>query len=160
MSYAIVYGSISGNTDLIAKAIKELVGECAYFGTPADEAMNADVIFAGSWVGKNDFGAPDVKDFVEKLKDKKVFIFGTAGYDNTKEYFDGIIDNMKSHVDASNTIIGTFVCQGKVTDAKKKGLKETDPAKYEAIKNSMEEGDNSPAAKDIDALCMAVRNCL
>lgn len=78
--------------------------------------MEADVIFVGFWAIGNSCGA-DVKNFIEKLSGKKVFIFGTVGYDNTQEYFDGILNNVKALVPSSNTIIGTYACQGKVAYA-------------------------------------------
>mgnify|MGYP001128430156 CR=1 FL=1 len=53
-------------------------------------------------------------DFLNKLKNKKIFLFGTAGYGESEKYFEGIINNVKKNIDSSNTIIGTFMCQGKM----------------------------------------------
>ncbi|MBQ3420911.1 MAG: hypothetical protein IJH34_04445, partial [Romboutsia sp.] len=89
MKYAIVYSSITGNTKKLAESIKNKINDC-YFGKPSDEALSADTIFLGFWTTKNSC-SPDVQSFIEKLSDKNLFIFGTAGYNNTKEYFEQIL---------------------------------------------------------------------
>ena len=154
MKYAIVYSSITGNTKKLAETIKNKVGEC-YFGKPSDEALEADIIFIGSWAAKNSC-TPDIQEFIEKLSNKKVFIFGTAGYSNTKEYFEEILNNVKSHVPSSNTIIGTYMCQGKVSDSWQNKIKEGSPEKYELIKNNLKESMNHPNEDDIKSLIMEI----
>ena len=154
MKYAIVYSSITGNTKKLAKAIKNKVGEC-YFGKPSDEALEADVIFIGFWAAKNSCPA-DIQEFIEKLSNKKIFLFGTVGYFNTKEYFEEVLNNAKSHVPSSNTIIGTYMCQGKVSDSWQNKIKEGSPEKYELIKNNLEESMNHPNEDDIKSLIMEI----
>lgn len=150
MKHAIVYSSVTGNTEKLAEAIKNNIDEC-YFGKPSDEALEADVIFIGFWAIGNSCGA-DIKKFVEKLSNKKVFIFGTVGYGNTKEYFDGILNNVKANIPESNTIIGSYACQGKVSEAKVAKIKEDMPEKYESIKGNLEESVNHPNEEDINLL--------
>ena len=53
-------------------------------------------------------------EFLKQLKNKKIFLFGTAGYGGSQNYFEGIIKNVKKNIDSSNTLIGTFMCQGKM----------------------------------------------
>ncbi len=51
MNYMIVYSSITGNTEIIAKAIKDALDEncCIYFGKPDGIlAQDAEIIFVGS----------------------------------------------------------------------------------------------------------------
>lgn len=150
MKYAIVYSSVTGNTKKLAEAIKNKVGE-GYFGKPSDEALSADTIFVGFWTAKNSCGE-DIRKFIEQLSNKNIFIFGTAGYNNTEEYFKGILDSVKAHVPSSNTIIGSYMCQGKVSDAKQANLKETMPEKYESIKDNLVESANHPNENDINSL--------
>ncbi|MDB8556844.1 flavodoxin family protein [Turicibacter sanguinis] len=150
MKYAVVYSSVTGNTEKLAEVIKNKVGQC-YFGKPCDEAIKADVIFVGFWAIGNSCGA-DVKNFIEKLSGKKVFIFGTVGYDNTQEYFDEILSNVKALVPSSNTIIGTYACQGKVAEAVKNKMKENKPEKYELVKEKLAESVNHPNENDIKLL--------
>lgn len=150
MKYSIVFSSVTGNTKKLAETIKNKVGEC-YFGKPCDEALEADIIFIGFWTAGNSCGA-DIKAFIEKLSGKKVFIFGTAGYDNTKEYFSGILDSVKKLVPQSNTIIGTYMCQGRVSDAIQNKIKKAMPEKFEAIKDNLVESLNHPNENDIKLL--------
>lgn len=155
MNYSIVYSSVTGNTEKLAKAIKNHIGTC-YFGKPSDEALEADVIFVGFWATKNSCSA-DIQSFIEKIANKKVFIFGTVGYDNTPAYFEEILNNVKDIVPASNTVIGTYACQGKVSEKKQEQLKEAVPEKYEAIKDNLAESVHHPNEKDIDGLLSAVK---
>lgn len=48
------------------------------------------------------------------VKGKEIFLFGTAGFGGSQEYFDKILDSVQKHIDRSNTVIGTFMCQGKM----------------------------------------------
>lgn len=93
----------------------------------------------------------------KSLLTKKVFIFGTVGYDNTDAYFEEILNNVKALVPASNTIIGAYACQGKVSEKKQEQLREAVPEKYEAIKNNLAESVHHPNEKDIDGLLSAVK---
>lgn len=158
MKYAVVYSSVTGNTKKLAEAIEKKVGEC-YFAKPSDEALTADVVFVGFWTAGNSCGA-DVKTFIEKLSGKKVFIFGTAGYNNTKEYFNGILDSVKSYVPASNTIIGSYMCQGIVSDTMQDKIKKVMPDKYEAIKDKLAESVNHPNEDDIKLLIAEVEKAI
>lgn len=155
MNYSIVYSSVTGNTEKLAKAIKNHIGAC-HFGKPSDEALEADVIFVGFWATKNSCSA-DIQSFIEKMANKKVFIFGTVGYDNTPAYFEEILNNVKALVPASNTIIGAYACQGKVSEKKQEQLKEAVPEKYEAIKDNLAESVYHPNEKDIDGLLSTVK---
>ena len=54
MSYAIVYSSRTGNTEQLARAVREsLPGqECLYFGPPDEAALEAQTVYAGFWTDK------------------------------------------------------------------------------------------------------------
>lgn len=150
MQNAVVYSSVTGNTRKLAEAIKDKVG-AEYFGEPCDEALEAEMIFVGFWTTKNSCG-PDVKEFLAKLSNKKLFLFGTAGYNNTKEYFDGILDSVKAIVPESNTIVGSYMCQGKVSDAMQEKIKQGRPELLETNKEQIKESVNHPDETDINGL--------
>ena len=158
MKCAVVYSSLTGNTEKLAEAIKNRVDTC-YFGNPSDEALTADIIFVGFWAIGGSCG-DNIKEFLQKLSGKKVFIFGTVGYGNTKEFYDGILDKVKENVPSSNTIIGTYACQGKVSDSTQAKIKEKKPEMYEAIKDKLAESVNHPNEQDISALISAIENAL
>ena len=115
MKYAIIYSSQTGNTEMLAEAIKEKLPEadCVYYGEPDKEALKADRIYAGFWTDK---GTCDkkTKDFLKKIKDKEVFLFGTAGFGQNQEYFDGILKGVEQSLDQSNTMVGGWMCQGRM----------------------------------------------
>lgn len=150
MKNAVVFNSISGNTEQIANAIKETIGDVGYFGKPSDEALEADVIYVGSWVMAFSC-TPDIKEFLAKLNGKKVFVFATAGYGSTPEFFAPIIASIKENVNSSNEIIGEFICQGKVADKKLEAIK-ADAAKYASMKDELDKSAAHPNADDISAL--------
>lgn len=150
MKYSIVYSSVTGNTAKLAEVIKNKINP-SYFGPVSEEALTSDVVFVGFWATRNSCGA-DVQAFIEKLSDKKVFLFGTAGYNNTQEHFDEILNNVKSYVPASNTIIGTYMCQGKVSEAMQNKIQEVKPEMYEAIKDKLAESVAHPNQEDLNAL--------
>ena len=115
MSYAIVYSSRTGNTKMLADAIKEVIEdeECIYFGKPSKEALSADVIYAGFWTDKGCCDK-DTKEFLKEIKNKKLFLFGTAGFGTDDSYFDKVINNTKKFISSSVEITGTYMCQGKM----------------------------------------------
>lgn len=51
------------------------------------------------------------------LRDKTVFLFGTAGFGGSSEYFKQILDRVKVHLDGSVLVAGEFMCQGKMQDS-------------------------------------------
>ena len=126
MKYSIVYTSKSGNTEKLALAIKEAAnGECLQC-VKVNEADNAkvndsDIVFvgAGSYKGTCDETAGK---FMETLKNKKVFLFMTVGYGDNQAYYDKMLNPAKTFIDSSNTIIGTYACQGQWIEGQKKNL--------------------------------------
>ena len=71
------------------------------------------MIYIGFWTEKGDADSLTI-EFLKQLKNKKIFLFGTAGYGESEKYFKNIINNVKRNIDSSNIIIGTFMCQGKM----------------------------------------------
>ncbi len=156
MKKAMVFSSGSGNTKQLAVEICGTLGEMAYCGAPSDEALEADVIFVGSWtMGFN--CVPPIKEFLQKLNGKKVFLFMTAGYGNTPEFFAPILAAAKEHINSSNEIIGEYICQGKVSDAKKEAIKKADAEKFAAMEAMLTESNAHPNAEDIKALVHLVK---
>lgn len=100
MSYAIVYSSKTGNTRLLADAIREVAGDdCIYFGEPSDAALSADILYVGFWTDKGTCDST-VADFLKKLDGKKVFLFGTAGFGGSSAYFEQILGRVRTSLPA------------------------------------------------------------
>lgn len=126
MKYAIVYSSRSGNTALLAEALKEKLPKdgCRYYGTAdlaqtdagAWEAVSSSkLILLGFWTDK---GSCDEKSagVLKRLRNQKIFLFGTAGFGGSAEYFQRILTAVQQLADPSNTLVGTYMCQGKMPD--------------------------------------------
>ena len=91
MSYAIVYSSRTGNTELLARAIQSALPaeDCLYFGGPDAAALAADRLYVGFWTDK---GSCDeaLAAFLATVEHKEVFLFGTAGFGSQPAYFQAV----------------------------------------------------------------------
>ena len=107
MSYAIVFSSKTGNTELLADTLHSCLpqADCCYFGNPNPAAMEADTLYVGFWTDK---GKADESssDFLKQLRGKQVFLFGTAGFGGSEEYFNKILKTVQKDLHSSNTVIG------------------------------------------------------
>ncbi|MFI3175100.1 MAG: flavodoxin family protein [Bacillota bacterium] len=159
MKTAIVFSSGTGSTKLLAETIQATVGDVAYCGKVSDAALSADVIYIGSWTQAFSCTA-DIKEFLGKVKGKKVFLFMTAGYGSDDAFFKPIMDSVKNLVDGSNEVIGEFICQGKVSEMKQKAIKEADEAKYNSMKAELDKSVSHPDKADTDKLVEAVKKVM
>ena len=129
MSYAIVYSSKTGNTELLASTIKDTLphGECIYFGNPNPAALKADTIYLGFWTDKGNCNK-ETSEFLNMLTNKKVFLFGTAGFGEDESYFDKILERVSEQMSKDITLIGSYMCQGRMPMAVR--------TRYEKMKDS------------------------
>lgn len=120
MNYAIVCASKTGNTKLLADAIQSSLPEekVIYAGIPQAEALQADRIFVGFWTDKGTC-CEEIKDFLKHIKNKEIFLFGTCGFGGSEAYFQKVLTAVKKNIDSSNTIVGTYMCQGKMPQSVK-----------------------------------------
>lgn len=114
MKVAIVYKSVTGNTKLIAEAIKEAIpeNELIYFGEPQDN-INADLYVVGSWTDKG-MCTKEIVKFLKGLENSSIAYFGTAGFGGSEEYYNKLFERIKTNISNSNRIVGKFFCQGKM----------------------------------------------
>lgn len=154
MSSSIVYASVTGNTESLANTIQSVV-KADYCGKIDPKALEADTIFVGFWACKFTC-TDDVAAFLKQCENKKIFLFGTAGYDDTPESFAKIMDAAKSNVPSSNTIVGDFMAMGKVSASKKKALEDMDAAKFASMKPNLDRGESRPNQDELDKLSALV----
>lgn len=151
MKYAIIYASHGGNTKQLAMHIQNTFhGECVYIGEP--QQVEADIIFVGSWTDK---GTCDekVKDYLTTLHNQKVFLFGTAGFGGSSQYFNQIIQRFSKNLDDSNDVIGSFMCQGKMPLPIRERyvqLAIKDPQKFEPMIENFDKALEHPNQSDLD----------
>ncbi|NCB91201.1 MAG: flavodoxin [Clostridia bacterium] len=116
LKYKIVYSSHTGNTRGLATAI--------YQGLPAHakdiEELSedtrwddAETYLVGFWTDKGNC-PPEVQEYLEKLTDKRVALFGTCGFGGDEAYYKKIEDRVKKIISPDNEYLGCFLCQGKM----------------------------------------------
>lgn len=157
MSYSIVYSSRTGNTALLAQAIREALpaGNCLYFGAPDSRALEADTIYVGFWTDK---GTCDeaVTRFLQSITGQKVFLFGTAGFGGAPAYFDQILGRVKENLKGAD-IVGSYMCQGKMPEAvRSRYLAMEESPRRTAMLENFEQALSHPDARDLDRLKAAV----
>lgn len=113
MNYSVVYSTFTGNTKLLAESVINTIGEdCVYSGEPSEKAKEADIIFAGFWTDQGVCNK-EIKDFISSLENKKVVLFGSAGFGDPK-YLNEVMENSKKCVGKTCKVVNTFMCQGKM----------------------------------------------
>ena len=99
MKNAVVFSSKTGNTKKLADEIRNVLPEetIKYFGSPETAPLDADCYYVGFWTDKGYCNA-EIGTFLKKIKDKKVFLFGTAGFGGDSEYFDKILKKVENNL--------------------------------------------------------------
>ena len=99
---------------MVAEAIYSVISDDADIFAVEDipSADNYDVVIAGFWVDK---GTSDKKatKYLQTIKNKNVALFATAGVNPNTDHAKDSLVNAAKNLDESNTLIGTFICQGK-----------------------------------------------
>ncbi len=161
--YSIIFSSSTGNTKVLADAVREALPEekCDYFGITGAEDLQSELIYVGFWtnMGNADNAALEV---LAKLRGKKIFLFGTAGFGGSEEYFKSILADTKKAVDASNTIVGEYMCQGKMPQSVRERymkMKEQPehPDNLDMLIENFDRALSHPDADDLNRLKEAVK---
>ena len=113
MKTAVVYSSRSGNTALIARAVRDALGDSVvYFGAPADN-LAADLYFVGSWTDKG-MCCAEIADFIRTLDHAAIAYFATAG-DGSPDYYRTLFERVKTICPPTSRMVDSFFCQGKMS---------------------------------------------
>lgn len=151
MKNLVVYSSLTGNTRKVAEAIAEVFGEAAdlFPVENAPLADNYDVIAVGFWV---DRGTADAKAqaYLQTLHGKKVALFGTLGAYPDSDHAAKSMANAAALLADDNTLLGTFICQGKVNPRLIEKFKDL-PAGHPHAMSPEREARHREAAKHPDA---------
>lgn len=162
MSYAIVYSSRTGNTELLARAIQSALPaeDCLYFGGPDAAALAADRLYVGFWTDK---GSCDeaLAAFLATVEHKEVFLFGTAGFGSQPAYFQAVLKRVQANLGQGCTLVGSYMCQGKMPQAVRRRyeamLAAPDHApNLEAMIENFDHALSHPDTADLDGLTKAV----
>lgn len=115
VKYSIVFSSLTGNTKKLADTIRAVLPkeDCEYFGTPKAEELHSEMLYIGFWTDKGNADNATL-ELLSKLRNKKIFLFGTAGFGGSAAYFQKILNRAACSIDASNSVVGNYMCQGKM----------------------------------------------
>ena len=187
--YSIVFSSRTGNTAELAEAVRRALpeGACEYFGSVdgdgnCDDGCGGDgdgdrngsslgsstgaipaseTLFVGFWTNQ---GVADqaAQKLLKQLRNRKIFLFGTAGFGGSEAYFQAILDKTKAFIDDNNTVIGTFMCQGKMPQSvRERYVKMKEQPDHmpnlEAMIENFDKALSHPDANDLEKLANAVR---
>lgn len=116
--YSIIFSSKTGNTAELANAIRDALPQenCDYFGTSEIEEPVSEMLYIGFWTDQGN-ADKSALELLQRIKNKKVFLFGTAGFGENEAYFQKVLNNVKSSMDESNQVVGEYMCQGKMPQA-------------------------------------------
>lgn len=160
--YSIMFSSVTGNTRMLAEAIRETLPKenCDYFGVCGGAEAKSELLYIGFWTDKGNADAATLA-LLAKLRGKKIFLFGTAGFGGSEAYFRKVLDRVRQSVDASNTVIGEYMCQGRMPQAVKERylrMKEQPehPANLDMLLENFDRALPHPDAADLEKLRKAV----
>ena len=100
-------------------------------------------------------------DLLPKLKHRRIFLFGTAGFGGSDIYFQKILGQVKQSIDSSNAVIGEYMCQGKMPQSVRERyikMKEDPehPANLDALIENFDCALSHPDMDDLERLKMII----
>ena len=156
--YSIVFSSMTGNTEKLARAIREVLPEenCDYFGAAGEEELRSELLYIGFWTDKGNADSAAL-ELLAKLRNKKVFLFGTAGFGGSEAYFQNILNRVKASMDPSNSVVGEYMCQGKMPQSVRERYmrmkaQPEHPANTDALIENFDRALSHPDARDLERL--------
>lgn len=166
MRYSIVYSSNTGNTRQLAEAIEQQLptGDLLYCGAPDAAALQADVLFVGFWTDKGSCDAK-VAELLKQTGGKTVYLFGTAGFGQSQQYFDQILARVRENLPAGAVYGGGYMCQGRMPQAVRSRYeamqaKEPENTRYTMLIENFDEALAHPDTNDLEAAAAWAKGCL
>ena len=159
MTSAIVFSSKTGNTRLLAEAIQSALpqGQCLYFGPPDEKALGVQRIYLGFWTDKGGCDG-ETASFLPRLTSQELFLFGTAGFGQSEEYFAQILGRVTDGLPQGVSLIGSFLCQGKMPPAVRKRYEAMEEGpRRQALLENFDRALSHPSQEDLDRLAALVR---
>jgi flavodoxin len=133
MKVLLTYSSRTGNTEKVAKAIREVVpaGTAFYKISDAPGPEEFDIVIVGFWIDK---GKPNKEalDYLLTVKNKKTAFFFTLGARPDSPHGQKCIEEVRA-LFRDNLLLGEFVCQGKIDEKLIESFKSFPPGHHHAI---------------------------
>ena len=110
---AVIYSSRTGNTQKVAEHLAEALGASCHSVKDTAGVAEGAYLCIGTWIdrGTADSGA---KKYIESLRGRRVFIYGTLGAEPDSEHAEKCIANIRALFDPSNEILGAILVQGAI----------------------------------------------
>lgn len=150
MKILILYSSVTGNTEYLAKSLKSSDHELSFLPIyPYPENLDYDIIFLGFWVYR---GAPDPRmiRLMQQIKGKNIALFGTLSAYPHSDHAKKVLTRAQNYL-KGNTIFGSFLCLGKLTKKRYQQKLENPSPKHpmtEERKKRLLEGQKHPNQED------------
>ena len=79
---------MTGNTKMLADAIYDVLPKenCDFYGNVKTQIPQSEMLYIGFWTDKGSADCDTLK-LLQSLKNRKVFLFGTAGFGGSDEFF-------------------------------------------------------------------------
>jgi flavodoxin len=163
----IVYSSKTGNTEKVARGVhKRLNLESQVELHPVESAPDpstASWLLVGYWVDKGDADAKAL-EYINRIKGKKVGLFGTLGAYPDSSHAADVKEQVGAHISRQNTLIGSFLCQGKIDSQLRKMFEKFPPDHPHAMTPERikrhQDAESHPDDADLDAASLACREML
>ena len=117
MKHLVIYSSETGNTKKLADAIGDSLAtnfDIAHVNM-APEPYSYDVLFVGYRLTRGSID-DTLKNYLNSIRGKKIFLFGTMGANPTSPYGGIIKKNIQNLFEQNNTVLGHFLCQGQISN--------------------------------------------
>ena len=140
--YSIIFSSLTGNTKQLADAIHETLPKenCDYFGIKETGQPLSEMLYIGFWTDKGNADQSTL-ELLSSLRNKKIFLFGTAGFGGSDTYFQKVLEHVRQSIDESNTIVGEYMKE-----------QTEHPANIDALIENFDRALSHPDADDLDRL--------
>lgn len=116
MNILITYSTRTGNTEKVAAAMAKALGKSASLIRAEDlsaDIPHYDLVLAGFWADRGTANQ-DSRDVLKRLHGTKVAVFGTCGAYADSDHARECLANAAALVPEDSTVLGTWICQGKV----------------------------------------------
>ena len=161
--YSIIFSSKTGNTAELANAIRDALPQenCDYFGTNEIEEPVSEMLYIGFWTDQGN-ADKSALELLQRIKNKKIFLFGTAGFGENEAYFQKVLNNVKSSMDESNQVVGEYMCQGKMPMSERQRYENMKKQplhlpNLDAMIENFDKALSHPDADDLERLKQAVK---
>ena len=143
------------NEDVIADPLR-LEQNCDYFGVPKEGDLYSEMLYIGFYTDKGNADKSTLT-LLSTLKNKKIFLFGTAGFGGSEAYFQKILNHVKQSIDSSNSVVGEYMCQGKMPPSvreryMKMKVQPEHPENIDALIENFDRALSHPDGNDLERL--------